>query len=202
MVDHVFGDAIAALRDVLEQALLEPQVAEERLHVDVLGGDVTWQTSYSLPGEGDPPRVQADLTLEWSTWSQASYRSWRLGDSPSDPPRIALEVCFRLQRLATLPGLDAVEPALPPRVVTLGDTELERTGQRLETSYEAELAEAEHAVESTYQGHFELEESVLDDTTGLDTRFAELGVWITSTLVRLTDLQLDFLPPDEEEATS
>ena len=74
MIDHVFTDAIAALRDVLEAALLEPQAVEERLQMDMLGGDLSWQTTYSLPGEGTPPRVQADLTLEWSVWSQAAYR--------------------------------------------------------------------------------------------------------------------------------
>lgn len=42
--------------------------------VDVLLGDVTWETSYGLPGEGSPPRVQADITLDWPTWSQTADR--------------------------------------------------------------------------------------------------------------------------------
>ena len=61
MLDHVFTDAIGALRDALEQAMLERQAFEERFQVDVLLGDVTWETSYGLPGEGLPPRVRADL---------------------------------------------------------------------------------------------------------------------------------------------
>src|SRR5918992_835579 len=61
MLDHVFTDAIGALRDSLERAFLERQAFEERFQVDVLLGDVTWETSYGLPGEGLPPRVPADL---------------------------------------------------------------------------------------------------------------------------------------------
>ena len=69
MLDHVFTDAIGALRDALEQAMLERQAFEERFQSDVLLGDLTWETSYGLPGEGNPPRVRADLTLEWPTGS-------------------------------------------------------------------------------------------------------------------------------------
>ncbi|MCP4222191.1 MAG: FAM151 family protein, partial [Actinomycetia bacterium] len=78
MLDHVFTDAIGALRDALESAMLERQAFEERFQADVLLGDVTWETSYGLPGEGSPPRVQADLTLEWPTWAQTAYRTWYL----------------------------------------------------------------------------------------------------------------------------
>ena len=63
MLDRVFTDAIGALRDTMENALLERQAFEERFQVDVLLGDVTWETSYGLPGEGSPPRVRADLTI-------------------------------------------------------------------------------------------------------------------------------------------
>ena len=59
MLDHVFTDAIGALRDTFEKAFLERQAFEERFQVDVLLGDTTWETSYGLPGEGLPPRVQA-----------------------------------------------------------------------------------------------------------------------------------------------
>ena len=74
MLDHVFSDAIGALREALESARLERQGLEERFHSDMLLGNVTWETSYVLPGEGNPPRVQCDLTLDWPTWSQTSYR--------------------------------------------------------------------------------------------------------------------------------
>ena len=70
MLDHVFTDAIGALREALERALLERQAFEERFQTDILLGDLTWETSYGLPGEGSPPRVRADITLDWPTWAQ------------------------------------------------------------------------------------------------------------------------------------
>ena len=108
MLDHVFTDAIGALRDALEKAMLERQAFEERFQADVLLGDVTWATSYGLPGEGMPPRVQADLTLDWPTWSQTAYRSWYLEEEFNEPPRIEIEVGFRIQRLESTPNLDDV----------------------------------------------------------------------------------------------
>jgi hypothetical protein len=201
MLDHVFTDAIAAVRDVLENALLEPQLVEERLHADVLGGDLTWQTAYSLPGEGNPPRVQADLTLEWSTWSQAAYRSWRLGESLTDPPRIGIEVVLRVQRLRHAPAPQAVLNAVPLAAITVGSVQLERTGPRVETAWDGSLGDPEHAIEGSYEGSYELEESTLADAALLDGHLSAMGGWIASTLVRLADLDLDFLPPDEEETT-
>ena len=43
----------------LEDAMLERFAPEEHFHVDVLLGDTTWETSYGIPGEGDPPRTRA-----------------------------------------------------------------------------------------------------------------------------------------------
>jgi len=50
MLDHVFTDAISALRDAFEAAFLERQAFEEHFQSDVLLGDLTWETSYGLPG--------------------------------------------------------------------------------------------------------------------------------------------------------
>ena len=50
MIDHVFSDAIGALRDSLESARLERQSAEESFYTDLLTGSTTWRASYSLPG--------------------------------------------------------------------------------------------------------------------------------------------------------
>ena len=61
MLDHVFTDAIGALRDAFEASLLERQAFEEHFQVDVLLGDVVWETSYGLPGEGLKMRRRADL---------------------------------------------------------------------------------------------------------------------------------------------
>ena len=103
MLDHVFTDAIGALRDALEDALLERFAPEEHFHVDVLLGDTTWETSYGIPGEGDPPRTRADLTLDWPTWAQTAYRTWYTGSDLDERPRIEIGIVFRVQRLADPP---------------------------------------------------------------------------------------------------
>ena len=119
MLDHVFTDAIGALRDVFEAALLERQAFEERFQVDVLLGDMTWETSYGLPGEGLPPRVQADITLTWPTWAQSAYRSWYIGEPMDEPPRIKVEIVLRVQRLATAPDPALLPATLPAYFVGL-----------------------------------------------------------------------------------
>src|SRR5579875_3257178 len=54
MLDHVLVDVITLVRRSLEDALLQRQALEERFQVDVFLGDVSWETSYSLPGEARP----------------------------------------------------------------------------------------------------------------------------------------------------
>jgi hypothetical protein len=112
MLDHVFTDAIGALRDALENALLERQAFEERFQVDVLLGDMTWETSYGLPGEGFPPRVQADIVLTWPTWAQTAYRNWYNDEPFEEPPEIQVEVSLRIQRLASRSDLAGSEFAV------------------------------------------------------------------------------------------
>src|SRR5436305_5232407 len=113
MLDHVFMGAIAALRQAFEGALLERQAMDERLQVDILLGDTSWETAYSLPGEGLPPRVVAEVTLEWPTWSQAAYRSWCIGEGTDDRPQIDIEIVLRLQRLAKAPEPSPLIDILP-----------------------------------------------------------------------------------------
>src|SRR4026209_767576 len=100
MLDHVFTDAISALRDAFEAAFLERQAFEEHFQVDVLLGDIKWETSYGSagggklawerccgrPGEGQPPRVVAHVTFDWPTWSQTSYRRWYVDEELDAPP--------------------------------------------------------------------------------------------------------------------
>lgn len=54
MLDHVFTDAISALRDAFGNAFLERQAFEEHFNSDILLGDLVWETTYGLPGEGLP----------------------------------------------------------------------------------------------------------------------------------------------------
>jgi hypothetical protein len=199
MLDHVFTDAIGALRDALVGAMLERQAFEERFQADVLLGDLTWETSYGLPGEGSPPRVRADITLDWPTWAQTAYRSWYIGEPFEEGPRIDIEVVLRVQRLVGLPDPRQVLDSLPERSPTLGTEVLERSGPTIETIYGHDLADAEYAVEVSYEGSYELDEDTLKDGSVLDEHFGAMGGWIASMLVKLGDLRLEYLPPDEED---
>lgn len=195
MLDHVFTDAIGALRDALEAAMLERMTAEERFQVDVLLGDTTWETSYGLPGEGNPPRVRADITLDWPTWSQSAFRSWLRREEPEDDPRIDISIVLRLQRLVHLPTPDQVTGVLPEQSPSVGPDQLHRTAPTVETAYTAELEPVSHAVELAYEGTYELGDKALSDGAILDDHFSALGGWIASMLVRLGDLPLAYHDP-------
>ncbi|MCU1450030.1 MAG: hypothetical protein JWP02_2200 [Acidimicrobiales bacterium] len=197
MLDHVFMDAIGALRKAFEDALLERHTMEERLQVDVLLGDLTWETSYSLPGEGVPPRVVAEVTLDWPTWSQTAYRSWTIGEGFEDPPDIDVEIVLRVQRLASSPDPAAIVGILPDEGPTLGDEALRRSAPTVERQYDLDLTPTEAAVEVSYEGVYSLNESVLGDSAAIESDLGALGGWIASALVKLGDLKLEFRPPGE-----
>ena len=203
MLDHVFTDAISALRDAFEAAFLERQAFEEHFQADVLLGDLTWETSYGLPGEGEPPRVVAHITFDWPAWSQAAYRQWYVEAELERRPAIEIEIVLRVQRLAQRADPATLYTAMPQLSPLLGDDRLERAGLTCEVAHPDpidpdEAVSVEHAVEITYEGLYELaEETVADGTsTLLDDHFGALGGWIASTLVKLGDLHLAFLPSD------
>jgi hypothetical protein len=206
MLDHVFTDAISALRDAFEAAFLERQAFEEHFQVDVLLGDLTWETSYGLPGEGQPPRVVAHITFDWPTWSQTAYRRWYVNEELDEQPAIEMEIVLRIQRIAEEPDVEVFFDATPPTSPLIGAERLERAGLTVEASH-LDPAEAivpgigEYAVEITYEGLYELAEETLADgaSTLLDEHFGALGGWIASTLVRLGDLRLTYLPADDVE---
>jgi hypothetical protein len=201
MLDHVFTDAISALRDAFQDALLDRQAFEEHFQVDVLLGDVTWETSYGLPGEGLPPRVVAHITFEWPTWSQTSYRRWYVEDVIDELPTIIVEIVLRVQRLATAPDPRKVLAVLPAESPPIGGEPLTRANPTLETEYGGELDVSSYALEITYEGLYELTEGTLADgsSEALDEHFAALGGWISSMLVRLGDLKLEYLPPEPDD---
>jgi len=206
VLDHVFTDAIGALRDALESAMLERHAFEEHFSSDILLGDLTWSTSYTLPGEGLPPRVQAEITLGWPTWSQTAWRNWYIGEDYDEPPRIEVEVVVRVQRLATPPDPLVLLRALPHLGASLGSHHLERSAPTVETAHSlargadasddgARLGEPEHAIEVSYEGLYEFDEDVLADGSLLDGHFSAVGGWVSATLVAVGDLPWDFLPP-------
>ena len=143
--------------------------------------------------------LAADITLDWPTWAQTSYRSWYIGERLEEPPRIEIEIVFRVQRLAKEPDPAAVLAVLPEQSSAIGPERLDRSGPTVETVYLNTLEEIEYAVEVSYEGTYELEEAVLQDGSKLDEHFGAMGGWIASTLVRLGDLKFDFLPPERED---
>jgi hypothetical protein len=203
MLDHVFTDAISALRDAFEGAFLERQAFEEHFQVDVLLGDLTWETSYGLPGEGQPPRVVAHVTFEWPTWSQTAYRRWYLEEVLEEHPAIEIEIVLRVQRLASQPDPEVFQRVLPESSPLIGDERLERAGVTVEIGHlTGQVVGPEYAIEVTYEGLYELAEETLADgaSTLLDEHFGSMGGWIASLLVKLGDLHLEFLPADDTEA--
>lgn len=249
MIDHVFLDAVDVLSRALDDTLLVRVPHEDRLATDLLAGDLVWETSVNLPGDGNPPRVRADLTLDWSTWSQSAWRSWTLEETVDDPPELGLEVIFRVQRLAARPSgadvLDSVAADEPPGVESF---------ERVGFVAEEDLESGEVAVEVAFEGVYRLSEpydsprrgmfgaegfgraapaggdgqpqgetaapagGAPEDTAaqgqpgepaaarvaggekavgpGLASHLQALGRWIASTLVRLGDVEAEFLPPD------
>ena len=202
MLDHVFTDAISALREAFETALLERQAFEEHFQSDLLLGDLIWETSSGLPGEGTPPRVVAHVTLDWPTWSQTAYRRWYVEEVLEEAPAIELEIVFRVQRLEKLPEPERFTEILTPTSPPIGAEPMERAAPTVEIQYADRPGEPiSHAIELTYEGLYELAEDTLADgsNTLLDEHFGALGAWISSMLVRLGDLKLDYLPADTDE---
>ena len=200
MLDHVFVQSIAALRKALDAALLERHAIEESFQLELMLGDITWETSYTLPGEGLSPRAQTGITFEWSTWSQSAYRSLMIGEGVDEPPEITIEILFRLQRLATAPDPAVVLNALPSGAPTLGNYPLERRAPAIEQQLDND-GTSRFAVEVAYDGMYDLPADVFEPNAAkgdaaLDADMAPLGGWIASSLVRLTDIGLEFLPPD------
>jgi hypothetical protein len=198
VLDHLLVDVISTIRRSFEQALLQRQAVEERFQVDVFLGDVSWETSYSLPGEEQPPRVRADVSVDWPTWSQTSYRSWSIGEPPDELPEVVIEVALRVQRLAEAPDTDTVLHALPAENPLLGVDPLVRTATTIEQVHAG--GGVRWAVEATYEGSMRFSETQLESPTEIEPVIDGLTRWISSTLIQLADLPFSFLPPDEDDS--
>ena len=197
MFDHLLVDVISSIRRSFDQALLQRQAVEERFQVDVFLGDVSWETSYSLPGEEQPPRVRADVSVDWPTWSQTSYRSWSIGEPPDELPEVVIEVALRVQRLAEAPDTEMVLHALPEANPLLGVDPLVRTATTIEQVHAG--GGVRWAVEATYEGSVRFSESQLETPSEIEPVIDGLTRWIASTLIQLADLPFSFLPPDEDD---
>jgi len=202
VLDHVFTDAIGALRDAFGNAFLERQAFEEHLHSDVLLGDLVWATSYGLPGEGQPPRVVAHITFTWPSWSQATYRAWYVEEIYLEAPVIEMEIVFRVQRLKNLPDTSLIAGVAALTSPRLGSQQLTRESISSETISATDTNRPlDHAAEIVYHGVYELAEETLADGTNklLDEHFGSLGGWVAATLVKLGDLQFTYHPADGEK---
>src|SRR5579871_4948400 len=168
MLDHAFLAAVEALRRSCRDAMLDRDVGEERFQADLLGGDLTWETSFALPGEGKPPRLRADITLDWPTWSQTAYRTWRVEGELDEPPELGIEVVLRLQDLVDEPDLAAIQGALDRDGPQLGAERLRLMAPTLERVFDEELTARGWATEFAYDGTIELNEPLLGDLTQLE----------------------------------
>ena len=203
MLDHVFTQLVTSHRHAFEAALLQRQAVEERFQVDVFLGDVSWETSYSLPGEEQPPRVRVDLSIDWPTWSQTSYRSWSIGEPPDELPEVVIEVALRVQRMAEAPDTEKVMTALPATGPLGEPADLVRTATTIEqvrTQADEADASLRWAAEATYEGSVRFSEQQLEEPSTLVPVFDDLTRWIASTLITLADLPFTFLPPGEDDA--
>ncbi len=201
MLDHVFTDAISALRDAFTSAFLERQAFEEHFQSDVLLGDLVWETSYGLPGEGQPPRVVAHITLNWPSSSQTIYRSWYVDEILERHPVIEIEIVFRVQRLEGQPDPAIVDDIAIVNSPKIGDGHLERDNITVEICHSSNSENpVDYALEITYGGAYELAEETLSDGASrlLDDHLGALGGWVASTLVKLGDLKLGYLPAEDE----
>ncbi len=112
------------------------------------------------------PRVRADVSVDWPTWSQTSYRSWSIGEPPDELPEVVIEVALRVQRMAEAPDTEKVMAALP---VTgpLGDPmDLVRTATTIEqvrTEADGLDGTQRWAAEATYEGSIRFSEQQLED---------------------------------------
>ena len=122
---------------------------------------MSWETSYSLPGEQHPPRVRADVSVDWPTWSQTSYRSWSIGEPPDELPEVVIEVALRVQRLAVAPDTHTVLAALPEEKPLLGTEPLVRRATTIEEVHDGDRVR--WAVEATYEGSVRFSGAQLED---------------------------------------
>src|SRR2546430_2503948 len=120
------------------------------------------------------------------------------GPTPAGGPRRPLP----LQRRVARPDPRLALGLLPPEIhaLGLGCDSLERADPTVEQVYSTPPDASECSLEVTYDGALRLDEPVLESPEAMQACFAPLARWVASTLVRLGDLPLEFLPEEESEA--
>ncbi len=194
MLDHVFTQLVASHRNAFEAALLQRQAVEERFQVDVFLGDVSFETSYSLPGEERPARIRVDTSLDWPTWSQTAYRSWAIGDDLDEPPEVLVEIAFRVQGLVGVPDAGPLLAVLPAHLDVLGEP-LTRGPATIEQMLSRPTTTPSAPSRSPTRGRVP-STSRSWTTSTLDAALAPLGRDVASLLVRIGDLPFTFRPAE------
>ncbi|MDA8115850.1 MAG: hypothetical protein M0000_00435 [Actinomycetota bacterium] len=190
MLDHVLLELVSVVREAVEDSMLEQSDLDERMLIDVWGGDIDYEASYTIPGEPEPPRVRADLSFAWSTFSQSAYRSWWMGQPLQDPPGVEMGVSFRLQMLDAAPDFDGALELFPEQA-TVGEVlTFERAGLLHSSFHEPQLGHVHHALEVPYRAELMLSEELLADPLALKAAIDPLGRWLASSLVGLADRYL------------
>ena len=159
MLDHVFTQLVAPTATPSRRALLQRQAVEERFQVDVFLGDVSFETSYSLPGEerpaADPGRHQPRLAhLEPDLLSELGHRrgarrAARGRSSRSPSGSRASTGCPRWPLLGVLPD----------HLDVLGDEPLPRGSTTVEQLLTEGQDRPECAIEVSYEGSCQLDET-------------------------------------------
>jgi len=197
MLDHAFLDTIAAVRTSLEVALLERASGEEQFQSDVLMGDLSFDTSYTLPGDqsGDSQHAVSavDVALLWNTFSQSALRSVMIGEEPEEAPVVGIEVTFRIRNLASQPEMSTVLQTLKRQpVLQLGGVTLAGPRAMLTSSFNASGAIEASLVSVSFDEEIPLLTETIVEERGLEKLFAGLGGWCAAQLVALNDYPFDF----------
>ena len=197
MLDHVFTDAIGALRDAFENALLERQAFEERFQVDVLLGDIDLGDELRPARRGPAAPGPGRHHPDWPTWAQTAYRSWYIGEPIDEPPRIEIEIVLRVQRLASSPDPAELLGVLPEQSPPIGGDRLERVGpDHRDRSTGTTSTTPSTPSRSSYEGSYEFDEATLKDGSILDDHFSRHGrLDLVDRWCDVGDLTCDFLPP-------
>ncbi len=191
MLDHILLDFVANLKSSLESSMLEKAGVEERFQVDVWLGDISFETSYSLPGEDNPPTVRADISVEWPTWSQSNFRSWTLGEGFEEGADINVEIAIRAQHKRGSLVVDEYINSLPSHSPEMFSTRFELTSVSSESAYDPNSKEKENSLEFVFDATLHLDESFVEDALGLERELEPFGAWTASLLVKVSDLKLN-----------
>lgn len=194
MIDHVFIDLIDAIKQSLETSMLERWPAEEHMLLDLWLGDMHFESSYSLPGEASPANIRVDLNLEWPVWSQSIYRSWLLGESDSETLEVGIELAIRVAGLIEPAPADELMKVIDERSPSQLGLLLERSSVVTSQSKLGDDIRSEFELEISFDGTLILEESSLSDKEELTSVVRQLGPWLASMLVRVSDQPLRFFP--------